>query len=247
MKLLRFVSFVNEAMSQKINEAVQIQPKDWERMSKLVLKDDDGYSVARLIRDKNKAIARFVAGTKLNGEALRYDQRYNEYSNRYRSIGNKALALGATHEEIQAAFDQAEVPVQYTDRLSQLRGAKLNNRFVSAISSAVIDLGLHIEYLRTNGSALTWEGREAMARNGRKWTIGYKSVISGDGIELPFEFDAITDEGGGPTYYVIDQHTDADLARKMRNIYRRSPVGVNGFVNALKVALAEIKTEQAQD
>ena len=95
--------------------------------------------------------------------------------------------------------------------------------------------------------ALTWEGREAMERNGRKWTIGYKSVISGDGIELPFEFDAITDEGGGPTYYVIDQHTDADLASKMRNIYRRSPVGVNGFVNALKVALAEIKTEQAQD
>lgn len=28
MKLLRFVSFVNEALSQKINESVHIQPKD---------------------------------------------------------------------------------------------------------------------------------------------------------------------------------------------------------------------------
>lgn len=41
-----------------------------------------------------------------------------------------------------------------------------------------------------------------MARNGRKWTIGYKAEINLGNKTVQLDFDAITDEGGGPTSYI---------------------------------------------
>lgn len=43
-----------------------------------------------------------------------------------------------------------------------------------------------------------------MSRNGRKWTIGYRTKIKLGDKEINFEFDAITDEGDGPTYYTTN-------------------------------------------
>jgi hypothetical protein len=235
MRLLRFINFVNEQY-QTITESVRIEDKDWSRMLDLVVKEDHGETVAKLIRDKRKAIARFVAGLKLANSPISYNQNWNEYSGQFSEIGNKALRLGATPEEIQEAYDSVEVPVQYIEKMTRLSGKKLNNRFVGAISKAILDLGLDITYQPYGGRALTRTGMDAMSRNGRKWTIGYKTIIDSGERSIVFNFDAITDEGDGPTYYVIADGSD----RLFNNLSYMEPLGKNAFIAAIKRVLSEL-------
>ena len=148
-----------------LNENVNIVPKDWKRMLDLVVADETGDSVAKLIKDKDKAVARFVAGLKLSNSPLEYKDSWGEYSGEFSSFGNKALSLGATVEEIKNIYDNTEAPSEYIDRIKQLSGKKLKDRFVSSISKAVLDSGFDINYLRHNGYAITYIGKEAMERN----------------------------------------------------------------------------------
>ena len=72
-----FFEFINEASSQ----TNIITDKDWERMLDLILtKDTSGSKVASSIKDKKKAIARFVCGIKLKNSKLDYDTRLSKYS-----------------------------------------------------------------------------------------------------------------------------------------------------------------------
>jgi hypothetical protein len=92
--------------AKKVNDfTMGISPKDWERMLDLVMKGNDGDTVAKLIKDKNKAIARFVAGLKLANSSLKYNDSWKSYSGSFSSLGDKALELGATPEEIQNLYD----------------------------------------------------------------------------------------------------------------------------------------------
>jgi hypothetical protein len=196
-----------ESTSNAINEAVD--KKDWDRMSKLLLAGDDGEKVAASIKDKTKAIARYVAGLKLAGKpgfTSRMSYRNTpEVTGSFSAFGNRAIALGATVEEIQNVFDTTVLPTEYADKLTSLSGKKLNDRFIGNISRAIIDMGLNINYLPHNGNALTQMGRDAMSRNGRKWTIGYKIEIDLGTRKVNLNIDAITDEGDGPTSYVLAQ------------------------------------------
>ena len=196
-----------ESTDNTVNEAVD--KKDWDRMSKLLLANDDGDKVAASIKDKDKAIARYVAGLKLAGKpgfTSRMSYRNTpEVTGSFSAFGNRALQLGATVEEIQNVFDTTILPQAYADKLTNLGGKKLNNRFVSFLSNAIIEMGLDINYLPHNGNAITQTGRDAMSRNGRKWTIGYKTEIDLKTRKILLNFDAITDEGDGPTSYVIAQ------------------------------------------
>jgi len=230
-KILGFNEFVNES---QINESVKISSKDWDRMVDLVLKDDDGSSVAKLITDKNKAIARYVAGLKLNGTPVQYSGTY--YWGPFSDLANKAKSLGATLEEIQEAYDKATVPEAYIEKIQRLNGKKLNNRFVGAISKSILDMGFDINYQRHKGNALTMDGREAMERNGRKWTIGYKSIISKDGEDMTLNFDAITDEGDGPTYYIVAPGSD-QIFGPIASQYK--PLGKTAFISQLKEILGK--------
>lgn len=216
-----------------INEGVST--KDWDRMLPLVMKDDDGSTVAKLIKDKNKAMARFVAGLKLGNDPLNYNDRWKEYSGPFSELGNTAIKLGATPEEIEALFNATDVPQSYVEKMTKLAGKKLNNRFVGDISRAFIDAGCDIEYQPHNGNAITREGMDAMSRNGRKWTIGYKSVVTINGKKFDFNFDAITDEGDGPTYYVVHHSSSSVFAAGFDR------VGKVEFIKRIKKIVADEK------
>jgi len=204
---------------KKFNEFItesKIVDKDWKRMSDLVLSGKDGVSVAKSLKDKTKAIARFVSGVKLENGKLDYNEKWKEYHGPFSEFGNRALELGATPEEIQIVFDENDIPPKYAEQLTDLSDKKLDNRFVGTLSKAVLDAGFDINYL-SSGNATTIVGKDAMARNGRKWTIGYKTEINlGDKV-VNLTFDAITDEGGGPTSYFISTRDSDPIFRNSNN------------------------------
>jgi hypothetical protein len=168
-----------------------IQAKDWDRMMDLILAGKDSGKVAGVIKDKDKAIARYVAGVKLDPKS------------RFRDLYDKAIELGATAAEIEALVASTSIPTEVEERYTLLKSKRLSSRFVSPISREVLKMGFDIEYLPYNGNALTSAGKDAMRRNGRKWTIGYKTEITAADKKIGFTFDAITDEGGGTTFYAI--------------------------------------------
>lgn len=228
---MRHLKLYESFQIDEATSAVKITDKDWDRMLVLVLSDKDGEGVAKVIRDKNKAIARFVSGVKLAGGSLKYDDRWKQYSGYFSEFGDKAISLGATHEEIQEIFNNTEIPAKYSEKMDKLGSKKLNNRFVGTLSKAILDAGFDIEYIKNNGNALTHEGRAAMDRNGRKWTIGYESVIDlGNGKKVNLAFDAITDEGDGPTSYVVN--ADGGMSDPMfRSMYGR--IGKVKFISSI--------------
>lgn len=206
----------------------KIAAKDWDRMIDLYVADKDGAAVADKIKDKNKAIARFIAGVKLDGDT-KLSHSHGEFNDTmFRHFGNKALELGATVEEIQSLFDDAVIPPATAEKLANLthKDKKMDNRFVSQLNKAIMKAGHDITYVKHNGYALTRDGKDAMERNGRKWTIGYKSIIKSADKELEFNFDAITSEGDGPTYYVVDRSS----SRVFEDLYHDLPVGVTKFI-----------------
>ena len=190
---------------------MKISNKDWDRMSDLVLSGKDGAGTAKIIKDKNKAIARFVAGVQLSEKYICYDEQWKEFRGVFCEFGEKALDLGATVEEIQSVFDENEVPSSYKEKLGNFSTKKLQNRFVGDLSRKILKAGFDINYLPHNGFAITMTGKEAMERNGRKWTIGYKTEIDLGTKKVKLTFDAITDEGNGPTSYLIASNESDEL------------------------------------
>ncbi len=206
---------------------MKIADKDWNRMSDLVLSNKDGAGTAKILKDKNKAIARFVAGLKLEETNLNYNENWKEFRGSFSEFGDKALELGATIEEIQGVFGENEVPPKYKEKLAVLgsKTKKLSDRFVGDLSKRILDAGYGINFLPHNGYALTYLGKDAMARNGRKWTIGYKAEIDLGDEKVKLVFDAITDEGDGPTYYFVAGEAD----HIFNNVTPYEAIGKNKF------------------
>jgi len=221
-----FEQFITEA------KATKIESKDWDRMISLQLKGDDGKKVAKAIKDKNKAMARFVAGLKVTNSELNYEKGFG-YLGLFSSFGDKAIELGETSEEIEDLCNQTETPKSAIEKITKLEGKKLDNRYAGPVSKAILDTGSDIKYLPHNGNAITADGKDAMRGNGRKWTIGYKTEVDVKGKKLVFDFDAITDEGGSSTYYIVSQRSDKtfkDLTDKV--------VGIKEFSTKLKEVLS---------
>lgn len=91
---MKFTDFLNE-----------VAAKDWERMQTLINKKSDGASVAKSIKDKTKAVDRYVAGLKLTETELTKPP----FKGAFADFGNKAIELGATYEEIKKAYDTANI------------------------------------------------------------------------------------------------------------------------------------------
>lgn len=134
-----------------------------------------------------------------------------------------------------------EFPQKYLDKLQTRSSKKLNDRFIGTISKKILDAGYDIEFNGRGGNALTFPGREAMERNGRKWTIGYKSIITlANDEKFNFWFDAITSESVDvePTYFYIDEQNSSSIFNNNfpRNYDSRSvyngygQVGINVFL-----------------
>lgn len=217
-----------------------VTSKDWKRMSDLKLTGKDYSSVVKSLKDKNKTINRFVAGLKLFGNSPKFNKLIGKYIGYFGEFGDKALELGATQEEIEKVFNETEIPDELkllhpkSNFPEEIQKKKLNNTFVSFISVEIIKNGWDIEFLKHNGNAITPIGREAMERNGRKWTIGYKTIITIEESKIHFNFDAITDEGGGPTYYCVDSRGSDIFFTSEKN---RDYMGKREFLNKLILEL----------
>lgn len=94
--------------------------------------------------------------------------------------------------------------------MPQTKNRQLDTISVGAISKEILKLGLDINVL-SKGNALTHQGKLAMKKNGRKWTIGVKTEIIINNKKVEFSFDAITDEGGGTTYYAVNSFDNRPL------------------------------------
>lgn len=225
---------------QVILQEARVDNKDWERMLELVLKRNDGKGVAATITNKDKAIARYVAGLKLNGDSINISQSGNYYYGDFSAFAERARELGATAEEIQTVFDQTTVPPQYADKLKNLSSKGLSS-YAGPISKLILDMGLDIKFTKSGGNALTMTGKDAMSRNGRNWTMGYVAEVTlQNGTVIPFSFDAVTDEGGTrPTLYITD---------RLGNISGSydQPVGIREYLTRVKAALEKEIAKQPQ-
>ena len=244
MRRLRHLElFENYSLNENIED------KDWKRMKDLIQKNSEGEGVAATLRNKKKAINRFVAGLLLSGETgltfgikhrniIDKDDEYRDLP--FKEFGNKALELGATVEEIQKVYDNTEVPQKYKDLTDHayLSSKKLNSWVTGKVSKAILDAGYDINYLNKGGNALTYDGKDAMRRSGRKWTIGYKTEIVKDGKSYGLDFDAITSEAVDDTNvkYVV-----ADTSHSIFFKYIDSVYGIREFTRNIIKALDETK------
>ena len=226
----------------KINE--RIEDKDWKRMKDLIQKNSEGEGVASTLKSKSKVINRFVAGLLLSDETdiifdLKYNEiinKENEYSNLpFKEFGNKALQLGATIEEIQDIYDNTEIPQKYKELTdySYLSKKQLNSWVTGKVSKAILDAGYDINYLNKGGNAITIEGKDAMRRSGRAWTIGYRTEIIANGKTYKLDFDAITSEGVDDTkvLYVLAYSSDSIFTSKMIEEYKE--YGIREFTKKI--------------
>lgn len=223
-----------ESVIRKQLQEVSVSDKDYIRMIDLIVKKDPGSSVAKSITNKTKAINRFVAGLKLTRSEYEYISNPNNYRGHFVEFGDKAIQLGATHKEIIDILKNTHTPDQYFHRLSALKRKNMGDRFVSDITKTVLKNGYDIKYLPHNGDAITSDGMYAMKRNGRKWTIGYKTEIDLDYETVKFFFDVVTDEGGGPSYYILSGQSDP-IFDKIQN------GGVKKFTESLNNVLIQYK------
>lgn len=178
---------------------IQATQKDFMRMTDFAA----GNSRISGIKDKNKAIARFAALCYVVNERPRFDVHGPKTSNpKLLELWELCRELGVTKEDIYAAYNDTD-PTQFNDAINarRKRNDEGSDKFIGKLKTALFDA--NIDYKVKLSSAMTEIGRNAMQRNGRKWTIGYNITMwPGTKSEQFLEFDAITDEGDGPTKYI---------------------------------------------
>jgi hypothetical protein len=219
---------------------MKITKKDWDRMLDLILTDNEGETVARSIKDPNKAAARFICGLKLMGLDIDYRSTWNDpvYVEEFSCFGNRAIELGGPDfiVHILNEFRKTEIPLHIRERRAKYIGKKMNNGYVSFISKAIIDAGFDINYLGNGGNAITSIGRDAMSRSGLKWTIGYRAEVIVGEEKHSLIFDAITCEAGGPTSYVLSD-SSSNIFGNIRGWYGIGKLAFKaGILDALKAA-----------
>lgn len=104
-----------------------VEDKDWNRMYDLIVDGKDGAGVARSIKSKEKAVARYVAAMRLlsrNPADYYEDDTYNKYfKGDFADFANKALDLGATYDDIYSVWDNCPAPVDLIEKIKGYFGA----------------------------------------------------------------------------------------------------------------------------
>lgn len=198
------MKFSEWLIEKEINEAkiAKVELKDWERVIQLISTNKSPESQAKAIKDKNKAIQRYVAFLKIEDASPKYTS-YGSTSGSGSEFGDRALELGATKEEIQDLFDKTELTIELKTKFAPLLVTSGRDNKIPALTTALLKEGYSIKYIKS-GNAITAAGKDAMSRNGRKWTIGRIVEITKDNKKFEFKFDEITDEGGGSSKFAID-------------------------------------------
>jgi len=194
----KFREYLNE-----VKKGLSITPKDWDRMIDLAAENKDGDSIAAKIKDKNKAIARYVAGS-----LIKYGDAKTVLSKRFTAFDEfkkKAIELGATEDEIKKLLTTTKIPSDKLKKYEELKSSGLDYETLRSLSRALLKEGYKISNIKSS-NAITQEGKDAMVKNGRIWSIGYTMTIKKDKKEINFVFDALTNEGGGPSKYYTNAY-----------------------------------------
>jgi hypothetical protein len=102
----------------------KIVNKDWSRMQTMIRQEGAttwaGENVADKITNKDKALARFVAGMKLAGRTIEDFAKYLQFGSAkanipFLSFWEKAKDLGATPDEVLDLYERFDVPEEYSD------------------------------------------------------------------------------------------------------------------------------------
>ena len=176
--------------------------KDWERMQDLIDRERDGRDVADKIKNKAKAVARYVAGMKLIGRDVAVESGRIPYSD-FRAFGYKALELGATIEDIQSTFEAAAVPEDFADTHVTKDSYKgFTGSLRRFIDQMCAKYGLESSLQSVSGTGI-WSGitAESYYRNGRVWPLSYKLTFKNDFESVQYSIVVVTNEGGGNCGY----------------------------------------------
>lgn len=181
-----------------------IEIKDWERMQDLIDRNSDGEGVAAKIKNKAKAVARYVAGVKLIGRTA-IEGEYLPYSD-FRAFGLKALQLGATLEDIQATFEAASVPEGFADNhITKDSYEGYTGSLRRFIDQMCTKYGLESSLQSISGTgAWSYTTLESYNRNGRVWPLSYKLTFRNDSESVQYNVVVVTNEGGGNYGYDLD-------------------------------------------
>ena len=133
--------------------STKIGTKDWERMQTLIRQEGSseysGCNVADKITDKDKALARFVAGIKLAGKTLNdFKQKTypgNAGNGNYSSLPflcfwEKARMLGCTPDEVEDLFNRTEVPEAFAAGNEQQKIMTANRQNIVSYDKFATDL-----------------------------------------------------------------------------------------------------------
>lgn len=180
----------------------QVTDKDWSRMQDLWNRNQDGEGVARKITSVEKAVARYVAGLKIEGEKEATVEGYNGSKtlpwSTFKAFGRRALELGATFEDLEDSFAAAEKPAQ-----GDIKQKKVYLGFTGSLEKLVDNLAGQAGWTwswKTVDSVrrISSEAEDMYRRNGRVWPITKEITFSKEGQEdKRIWVTVVTNEGGG--------------------------------------------------
>lgn len=82
-----------------------VEKKDFDRVQKLIDKNDDGTRMSKSIKDMNKAIRRYVVSRRLTGEGPLSEEDFrNGNYGKFSSFCSRAIELGASYFNIIINF-----------------------------------------------------------------------------------------------------------------------------------------------
>ncbi len=117
---LKLRTIIREEYQKLLIERLKIENKDWEQMAKLINTRKNGDNIASAIKNKDRAIACFICGHKLDKLSnTNYNEKYKGYEGAWAPFGNRALELGATPEEIETLFKDTVIPPEWSERLEK--------------------------------------------------------------------------------------------------------------------------------
>ena len=188
-----------------------VETKDWNRMYDLIADGKDGDSVARSIRFKDKAVARYAAGLKLLNQSPEESFSSGRFTGYFSAFGNKALDLGATINEIQTTWENASPPKHLIDQLkayindSEIR-VNIPDNFFKEIRHADIEMRIDEDDRLASDTAKHYaQNKES------KVVVPIKMVFNPyDALPQEIDLDVIMDENGQSNKYVFVSQENFD-------------------------------------
>ena len=183
-----------------------VEEKDWKRMYDLIVDGKDGASVARSIKQKDKAIARYVAGLKLL--SLNPDDMYHRgvFTGFFSDFGNKAIELGADLTDIRYVYDNCPNPEELINKIKGYlndtdQRARIPDNFFKELRNYKVDvLTEELNRLPTQAAY------DATANKKNKEIIPFKiTFYVNKPQECYLDLDIIVDLNGGSNSYILKE------------------------------------------